>query len=192
MMKKEMSKDSASLEPDTQENSHKERMLKYKFFSMAFSYPDENFFAFFSDFALEKEKIIFDYDSIFRDGKIWLYGAEHLSENEFQRANCLSDIMGFYKAFGIQPDSDRPDALTSELEFMHYLIFKQINAPSREKALICFDAQKKFFAEHLYPAAKKISENIVSYYYYKIENGFYLEAAESMREFLESEKEILK
>lgn len=153
----------------------RERSLKYKRFAEAFSYPKNK------DLCLE-------YDRLFRQGEIWLYGSEHKAENEFQRANDLADINGFYKAFGLETDKERPDALPCELEFMHYLIFKEMNAPGAEKADICLSAQKKFFEEHLYPAAKNIAKKIPRL----AKDGFYQEAGQELLRFLESEKEILR
>ena len=179
MIKKETCIGSASAD--------KERMFKYKVFAAAFSYPDNNFFAFFPGIAPEKEKIMLEYDRLFRAECIWLYSAEHVAENEFQRSNYMADIMGFYRAFGVEPDGDRPDSISSEFEFMHYLIFKEINAPDKEKAFISLDSQKKFFREHLYPVANKIAEKIIS----QTKNAFYLEVAQDMIKFLESEKCVI-
>ncbi len=172
----------------------KERMLEYKTLAAAFSYPDDSFFTFFPELLHEKEKLIVEYDRLFRANEVWLYGTEHLAKNDFQRSNGLADIMGFYRAFALEPDNDRPDSLSCELEFMHYLIFKRLHAlesedsvDAKEKAFICLDAQKKFFTEHLYPAAVKIAEAIIS----KTPNNLYLKIANEMLEFLESEKEIL-
>lgn len=172
--------DSASL--------RQERMLKYKTFSVAFSYPDDNFFSFFPILISEKEKLHLEYDRLFRSNGIWLYSTEYTAENEFQRARGLADISGFYKAFGLEPNKDRPDALASELEFMHYLIYKELNAPDKEKALICFSAQKKFFAEHLLPSAKKMAQTIIA----QGKNNFYKGCAQDMLIFLESEEIFLK
>lgn len=151
-----------------------ERLLAYKALSAAFSYP-------------KKEGLKIEYDRLFRSNEIWLYGAEYLAENEFQRAHMLSDIMGFYKAFGLDIENNRPDSLEAELEFMHYLIFKEINAPDTEKASICRDAQNKFFNEHLYPAGKKIAERIIPL----SKNKFYTNAGRKLSGFLESEKKGL-
>ena len=182
MMKSAMCTESAS--------RNKERMLEYKIFAAAFSYPDEKFFKFFPDLSAKKDSLISEYDRLFRAKEVWLYTVEYIAKNEFQRSNYLADIMGFYKAFGVEPDRDRPDSLSGELEFMHYLIFKNIHALEdkegrdvKEKVAICLDAQKKFFAEHLYPAAKKIAEKIIS----MTENNFYTTIAKEFLEFLESE-----
>lgn len=166
----------------------KERMLKYKTFSAAFSYPDNVFFTFFPGLLAQKDNLISEYDQLFRAGRVWLYETEHTAENEFQRAHSLSDIMGFYQAFGLEPNKERPDSLSSELEFMHYLIFKEMNAPGEEKSLLCRDVQKKFFQEHLYPAAKKITGAIIQ----KSKINFYRETAKGLLEFLESEVESFK
>lgn len=179
MMKKEMYRDSVS--PDI-------RMSKYKTFAVAFSYPDEKFFNFFSKSVSNPDHaIVTEYDRLFRSNEIWLYCAEHLSENEFQKVQYLSDIMGFYKAFGVEPDKDRPDSLTCELEFMYYLIFKLIHADTDEKRQICISAQKKFFSDHLYQPGIKIARLIIS----KTENGFYKKMVEEFVDFLNSEKQYL-
>ena len=158
-----------------------ERLLKYKELAMAFSYP-------------EKEELRLEYDRLFRLSEIWLYGAEYTAENEFQRANELSDISGFYRAFGLQVDKERPDALSCELEFMHYLIYKELYclkknlSKAQVKAKICQDAQKKFFKTHLYPAAKKIVEKVIL----ASENDFYSQLAQSLSAFLESEEKFFR
>ncbi len=165
---------SALLNPSVSSvKANRDRMLKYKSLANIFLYPD-------------KKELISEYDHLFRQSEIWLYGAEYMAENEFQRSRILSDIAGFYKAFGLETDKDRPDSLVSELEFMYYLLYKEISAPDNQKASICQDAQRKFFNEHLYPAAKKISEKIIS----QAKSGFYLEACQGMLEFLESEKKV--
>lgn len=188
---KEMSVERASLDrsrPSAQ-GRDKERMLRYKAFSIAFSYPDDNFFKFFPQALPEKERLILIYDRLFRASGLWLYTTEYLAENEFQRAKALSDIMGFYHAFKVEPDKKRPDSLEAEFEFMHYLIFKRIHAlegnikDCREKANICFDAEKKFFGEHIYPGAIAIARKISL----QKENNFYIETAKDLSDFLKSE-----
>lgn len=171
-----------------------ERMARYKAFAVGFSYPDENFFKFFPQSPSHKEEIICLYDRLFRASEIWLYTTEYLAKNEFQRAGYLADIMGFYRAFKVEPQKERPDSLTAEFEFMHYLIFKRIHAfknnikDVKEKASICFDAEKKFFDEYLYPGAKKIAAKISS----QTENNFYAEIAKDLTDFLKAEKKYLK
>ncbi len=186
-MIKEMSTESVSLD--------KKRMLEYKKFAVLLSYPEDELFSFFPDLLSEKEKLCLEYDKLFRANEVWLYGTEYISTNEFQKSNKLSDIMGFYRAFGIEPGNDRPDLLSSELEFMYYLIFKKLKASeikeddeADERASICLDAQKKFFSKYLWLSAKKISEKIIS----KSENGFYTGIAEQLLKFLKSEKKSLK
>lgn len=164
------------------------RMLKYKMLAAAFSYPDDSLFTYFPEFKRKREDIILEYDRLFRAKENWLYSAEYTQENEFQRAAKLSDINGFYRAFGLETDRERPDSLSCELEFMHYLILKMMKAPDRDKASICLAAQKKFFSEHLYLALNKIAKNILS----NVEDGFYRELALSALEFMKSERSFLR
>lgn len=79
------------------------------------------------------------------------YGAAHV----FQQVHELGDIQGFYKAFGLDisdEERERCDHVSVELEFMHFLLYKQAYAlenHGEEKAQICVDAQKKFLKEHV-------------------------------------------
>lgn len=167
---------------------NQERLSKYKSLAVAFSYPQGSFYDFFPEASGEKEGLIREYDRLFRLKEVWLYGTEYISEHEFQRSNYLADISGFYKAFGVEIKSDRPDSLEALLEFMHYLIYKEINAPSVEKARICQDAQKKFFNEYVSPTARAIAEKVIA----QTENQFYRDAARQMTEFLIEEENTLK
>lgn len=179
-----MSSGSALLNPA---QAGQERMLKYKTLAVAFLYPDDNLFGIFPDIRPDREKLQAEYDRLFRAKEIWLYTTEYLAENEFQRADYLADIMGFYRAFGMDTNKDRPDALPGVLEFMYYLIFKEQRAQATENALICLDAQKKFFTQYVYAPAKKIAETIIA----QAQNSFYKEMAEELLEFVESEKKVL-
>lgn len=197
MTNKEMSTESASPDAVTttqQDNgwTDRERMLGYKTWAIAFSYPNDGFFVHLPHLAQERQTIVSEYDRLFRAGLVWLYGAEHLVKNEFQRANLLSDIMGFYTAFGLEPDLERPDSISCEMDFMHYLIFKRhrlseesVADDADEKGEICRDAERKFFVEHLEPAAAPIAEKILE----NTDHPFYIQAAEGLLEFLIREKE---
>ena len=186
-MKKEMCTESVSRD--------KERMLRYKTFAVAFSYPGPELFSVFPELSAEKEQLSLEYDRLFRAKKIWLYGVECQASTLPQRANYLSDIMGFYRAFGLEPDGDRPDSLSSEMEFMYYLIFKKLKAleegntrAAKENEFVCLDAQKKFFSEHLYPAATKIAQAIISG---AARDSFYADVSREVLDFMKKEKHSL-
>ncbi len=80
------------------------------------------------------------------------YESEHSKTHEFSKANLLADIMGFYRAFGVEPTNDRADHISAELEFMHLLTIKEMHASGKgdhENASICRRAGESFFREHL-------------------------------------------
>ncbi|MDY0166715.1 MAG: molecular chaperone TorD family protein [Thermoguttaceae bacterium] len=170
------------------------RAAVYKSLAVAFSYPNEALPAFYPQCSGRLGELQAAYDRTFRAGDVWLYGAEHAGGNEFQRVAALADVMGFYRAFGVKPGGDRPDALCCELEFMHYLIVKRIRlgepAPGTEaeaKAAVCRDAERKFFAEHLAPTARGIAAGILK----TRPHPFYTEAAEALGVFLDREQRQL-
>ena len=66
----------------------------------------------------------------------------------------LADIAGFYRAFGVMvsPETERPDHLAVQLEFMHLLAVKEAYADGcqePERAGICHDAARTFLDDHL-------------------------------------------
>ncbi len=80
------------------------------------------------------------------------YEVEHKKGHEFAKSQIMADIMGFYRAFGVAPSTDRADHIGAELEFMHLLTLKEahaLKAAQPDKAQLCSDAQQKFLREHL-------------------------------------------
>jgi TorA maturation chaperone TorD len=80
-----------------------------------------------------------------------LFGNDHV----FGQSQVMGDIAGFYKAFGVELSKDiheRMDHLSVELEFMHFLAYKESYArchDGQEKVQIVVDAQKKFVKNHI-------------------------------------------
>ncbi len=179
-----MSAESALL--NTAQDAEQARMANYRSLGLALTYPDDDFFKVFPKERKQKDGLQEEYDRLFRAGVVWLYGAEHLADNEFQRAEMLADIMGFYKAFAVEPDKERPDSFTCEMEFMHFIIFKRLRIENNdeEKVTICRDAEEKFFKKHFLPAAMKMSEKLAS----SVEQPFYRQVAEDLQKFLVSEQ----
>ena len=58
-------------------------------------------------------------------------------------------------------------------------------ADAKEKADVCRDAEKKFFAGHLDPGATAIAEKMIA----QSSHAFYLQAAEELAALLETERE---
>jgi TorA maturation chaperone TorD len=120
------------------------------------------------------------------------------SAESFFRAQELADIAGFYRAFGIEPATakpERPDYLPLELEFMAFLIMKKLLAQgivegtdgAAENALICARAERTFFQEHLYWWAASFAQGLRR----KAAQGWYARAAELLAAFLPFERSRL-
>ncbi len=77
--------------------------------------------------------------------------------NDFQKNQDLADLMGFYRAFALDLGADdqlreRPDHIAVELEFLHFLCWKETRAReegNEEHISVCLDAQRKFLRDHL-------------------------------------------
>ena len=74
------------------------------------------------------------------------------------RSHRLADIAGYYHAFGVEPSPvspERHDHVANELEFMAWLIAKELHAnetaikDASEKMRTCRKAQRSFFEDHL-------------------------------------------
>lgn len=99
------------------------------------------------------------------------------SREDIQKPHDLSDIAAFYYAAGLkysERSRDRVDFVSTELEFMHFLYFKQAYAEEKgEKELIkiCNDMQFKFLRDHLARWIPAFTRRIMQYA--RKENGFY-------------------
>jgi len=117
------------------------------------------------------------------------YGAAHV----FQQVHELGDIQGFYKAFGLDVsdvERERCDHVSVELEFMHFLLYKQAYALENhgdEKAQVCVDAQKKFLKEHV----GKWVPLFAILFGRKAEEGFYYALSALAKEFLRLEMKLM-
>ncbi len=102
-----------------------------------------------------------------------LFGNDHV----FGQSYVMGDIAGFYSAFGLQlsPDiHERLDHLSVELEFMHYLAYKESYAilhDGAEKLKTVMEAEKKFVKEHIgrwVPLFADMLKRKAEYGFYKV------------------------
>ncbi len=83
------------------------------------------------------------------------YETEYGLPHEYRQSQEMADIAGFYRAFGFENGGvirERPDYLSTELEFMHTLTLKEAYARETdqlEHVEVCVDAQRKFLRDHL-------------------------------------------
>jgi TorA maturation chaperone TorD len=98
------------------------------------------------------------YDALFGhavSGKCPPYETEYGWSEINQRAAQLADLGGFYQAFGLEIagcESDRPDFVSVECEFMSALCVKEAHGRStkhHDLIACCTDAQRAFFKDHL-------------------------------------------
>jgi putative dimethyl sulfoxide reductase chaperone len=117
------------------------------------------------------------------------YGAAHV----YQQVHELGDIQGFYKAFGLDIsdiEKERCDHISVEMEFMHYLLYKQAYALENhgdEKAQICVGAHKKFLKEHI----GKWAPLFAVLFGRKAGEGFYYALSALTKEFLRLEMKLM-
>lgn len=108
----------------------------------------------------------------------------------------LADIGGFYRAFDLKLSDDikeRYDHIGIELEFMHFLTYKEAYAlenHGEEQLKICTNAEKKFLKSHLarwVPLFTKLVNKRT-----KKDNAYLGIAADLLREFISFETKLLK
>ncbi len=105
----------------------------------------------------------------------------------------LSDISGFYKAFGLAISEERPDRvdhIATELEFMHGLALKEsiaIEGNETEHIEIVRDAQLKFMNDHLGRWTGQFRDRMAD----SDEDGFYITLAEMLDVWIKLDKAYL-
>ena len=91
------------------------------------------------------------------------YETAFSSSHIFQQTQEQADIAGFYKAFGVNAQAERPDHVALELEFCYLLALKEAHArelDESEHVEICRDAQRTFLREHLARWAQLIGQRV--------------------------------
>lgn len=122
-----------------------------------------------------------------------LYETQYGASQVFQQVQELGDIQGFYRAFGLDTseiEKERCDHVSVELEFMHFLLYKQAYAMENhgdEKTQICVDAQKKFLKEHIGKWVPLFSVLFAR----KAGEGFYRAVSALTKEFLRLEIKLM-
>jgi TorA maturation chaperone TorD len=114
-----------------------------------------------------------------------LFGNDHV----FGQAHTMGDIAGFYRAFGVELSKDiheRMDHLSVELEFMHFLAYKESYArchDGTEKTQIVVDAQKKFVKDHIGRWVPLFARMLVK----KADSGFFRYMADFASDWIDFE-----
>lgn len=89
--------------------------------------------------------------SLFVRGTVPPYETSHMPPSMAGHLGELADIAGFYKAFGLEVQGERPDHLVPELEFLTFASLKYIEAlraSNSEAAEMCADAIAGFLEDH--------------------------------------------
>ncbi len=118
------------------------------------------------------------------------FGGSHI----FQQTHELADISGFYKAFGLEVSKEdtanRWDHIAVELEFLHFLTYKQAYAMENhgdEELKSCLTAKKKFLSAHIGTWIQAFSKAVEK----KSPGGFYRHAANLANRFVHLDMENL-
>ena len=121
------------------------------------------------------------------------YGSVYLDGERKIMGNSTLDVKNRYREAGLDTAKnfkDAPDHITAELEFMYYLIFKEIEAFSNAdiETAIAFIQKQKFFLEgHLMAWVPEFANSIIEY----AENPFYLNLAKATEAFLKENYQVV-
>ena len=113
----------------------------------------------------------------------------------WQQTQDLSDISGFYKAYGIEIEEDKAssrrwDHIAVESEFLHFLTYKlayAIENHGSEEQESCLSAKKKFLNAHIGRWIHAFSKSVFK----KSPEAFYRQAAKLANSFVHIEMKKL-
>jgi TorA maturation chaperone TorD len=118
--------------------------------------------------------------------------AFYTAKGIFQETGELADIAGFFKAFGLTlAEGERVDHISVELEFMHFLTFKEAYAQTHHdaaKARFCRETQRKFIRDHLGRWGTHFARLLDQ----KADGGYYSCLASLLAKFVSSEVAFLR
>jgi TorA maturation chaperone TorD len=121
------------------------------------------------------------------------YGSVYLDSERKMMGDSTLDVKNRYREAGLdiaRNFKDAPDHISAELEFMYYLIFKEIEAFSNydiETAMDYTQKQKSFLEDHLMAWVPEFVNSIIE----NIENPFYLNLANATEAFLKENYKVV-
>lgn len=106
--------------------------------------------------CINESEILNDYS------KIFIKGGVPLSESHtLKKFGNISDVNGFYAAFGFSPKSgENPDSIMHELEFLALLCLKISIAPGQEEKDVTEKAYYDFLNDHAAEFALALADKI--------------------------------
>jgi len=121
------------------------------------------------------------------------YGSVYLDSERKIMGDSTLDVKKRYREAGLDTAKnfkDAPDHISAELEFMYYLIFKEIEAFSNsdtETGIGFIQKQKSFLEGHLLAWVPEFADSIIEY----AENPFYLNLAKATKAFLKENYQVV-
>ena len=121
------------------------------------------------------------------------YGSVYLESERKMMGDSTLDVKNQYREAGLktaQSFKEAPDHISAELEFMYYLIFKEVEAFANsdiETAIDFIQKQKSFLEDHLMAWVPEFAKIIIE----SAENPFYLNLAKATAEFLEENHRVV-
>jgi TorA maturation chaperone TorD len=121
------------------------------------------------------------------------YGSVYLDGERKMMGGSTLDVRSRYREAGLDTAKnfkDAPDHISAELEFMYYLIFKEIEAfaeSDTEAAMGFIQKQKSFLEDHLMAWVPEFAKNIIE----NAENPFYPNLAKATESFLQENYQIV-
>ena len=121
------------------------------------------------------------------------YGSVYLDRERKMMGDSTQDVKNRYRQVGLDTAKtfkDAPDHITAELEFMYYLIFKEIEAFASsdiETAIGFIERQKSFLEDHLMAWVPNFANCIIE----NAENLFYANLAKATTAFLNENYRIV-
>ena len=121
------------------------------------------------------------------------YGSVYLEAERKMMGDSTLDVKNRYREAGLdiaKTFKDAPDHISAELEFMYYLVFKEIEAFANsdvETAIGFIQRQKSFLEDHLMAWVPKFAKSIIE----DAENPFYPNLAKATTAFLNENYRIV-
>lgn len=121
------------------------------------------------------------------------YGSVYLDDERKLMGDSTLDVKNRYRDAGLgtaKNFKDAPDHIAAELEFMYYLIFKELEAFSKaniETAIGFIHQQKSFLEDHLMAWVPDFAANIIEH----AETAFYQNLARATEALLKKNHEIV-